>query len=114
MSKRLAKNLDMLKILKTAKPQQRKLILQSANNDLIYCLCECIQNLLHGNVKISQKRKIELKKYANILRKIADRKTKVQKKREILIQKGGFLPALLAPVLGIASGLVGELVGKLI
>ena len=62
MSKRLAKNLDMLKILKTAKPQQRKLILQSANNDLIYCLCECIQNLLHGNVKISQKRKIELKK----------------------------------------------------
>ena len=114
MSQRLKKNFELLKILKKAKPQQRKLLLKSAENSLILCLCECIDNVLRGNVKLSPAKKRQLSKYASILRKIVDRKTKVNRKRELLIQQGGFLPALLAPVIGIASGLIGELVGNLI
>ncbi len=113
MSKWLKKNIELLKILKKAKPKQRKLLLEAAENGLIYCLCECIDNVLRGNVKLSSVRKRELEKHKDVLRKIVDRKTKVQKKRNLLVQKGGFLPALLAPVLSIAAGLIGDLIGNL-
>ena len=114
MSVQLKKKLNLLKVLKKAKPVDRKSILESADNETIVCICECIDNLLHGNVKISHIQKKQLAKYARLLRTIADRKTPVKKKRQLLVQKGGFLPALLAPVLGVASGLIGELVGNLV
>ncbi len=107
------KNIELLKILKKAKPKQRKLLLKAAENDLIYCLCKCIDNILRGNVKITAAKKKELAKHATVLRNIVDRRTKVHKKRALLVQKGGFLPALLAPVIGIASSLIADLVGNL-
>ncbi len=72
MSKRLKKNIELLKILKKAKPKQRKLLLEAAENGLIYCLCECIDNVLRGNVKLSSVRKRELGKHKDVLRKIVD------------------------------------------
>ena len=114
MSKRLKKHLELLKLLKKSKPAQRKAILKFADKELIYCLCECIENTLNGNVKLSSAKHHQLSKSAKVLRKIVDRKTKVPKKRDLLVQHGGFLPALLAPILGVASGLIGDLVGNLI
>lgn len=114
MSKRIKKHLEILKILKKCSPKQRKALLQAADNSLIYCICECIDNVLRGNVKLSSAKKKELAKHVAVLRKIADRKTKVDNKRTLLVQKGGFLPALLAPVIGIAGGLIGDLIGSLI
>ncbi len=114
MSKRLHKHVELLKILKNSNPKQRKALLEAANNSLILCICECIHNLLRGNLRISSAKKQQLKKHTNILREIADRKTKVDKKRALLVQNGGFLPALLAPVLTVAGGLIGDLIGNLV
>lgn len=114
MSKRIKKHLEILKILKKSKPNQRKALLEAADSSLIYCICECIDNILRGNVKLTAAKKRELAKYVGVLRKISDRKTKLDKKRALLVQNGGFLPALLAPVLTIAGGLIGDLVGGLI
>lgn len=114
MSKRIKQNLELLKLLKKSKLAQRKLILKAADKSLIYCLCECIDNVLRGNVKLSPALKKRLAKDVKILRKIADRKIKLDKKRTLLVQKGGFIPALLAPIIGIAGGLIGDLVGNLI
>ncbi len=114
MSKRIKKHIKLLKVLKKAKPDERKIVLQTAENGLLFCLCECIKNVLNGNVDLSKARHCELAKHAGVLRKLADRKIPVHTKRNLLVQKGGFLPALLAPILGIASGLIGDLVGKLI
>ncbi len=109
MSKRLKKHIDLLKILKKANPQQRKILLQTCEKGLICCLCECIKNVLLGNVKISKSKHNVLAKDAVVLRKLADRKTNLDQKRNLLVQKGGFLPALLAPVLAITGGLISDL-----
>ncbi len=114
MSKRLQNHIEILKVLKNSNPKQRKALLEAANNSLILCICECIHNLLRGNLKLSSAKKQELKKHARILRQIADRKTKVDKKRALLVQNGGFLPALLAPALAVAGSLVGDLIGNLV
>jgi hypothetical protein len=55
-----------------------------------------------------------LAKFSKTLREIVDRKTNLTKKRKLLVQKGGFLPALLAPIIGVATGLIGDLIGNLI
>ena len=114
MSKRLQENLELLKLLKKAKAQDRKVILQNANKSLILCLCECIKNILEGNVKLKPAEKKRLARHADILRQVADRKLNTESKRKLLIQQGGFIPALVAPILGIAGSLVADLVGRLV
>jgi len=65
---------------------------------------ECIRNLLNGNVPLnkSQKKKLAAKK--NILRQLAVKKTSLQKKKK-LIQSGGFLGALLGPIVSAIGSL---------
>ena len=115
MTKRLKRNIELLKILKKCKNRrQRQVILELANNDLVHCVCDCINNILKGNLQLSKKKREELKKFAPVFRQLAESKGGVETKRKVLIQKGGFLPALLAPIIGLAGGLIGELVGSLI
>lgn len=110
---RLKKHYETLKILKKSSPVFRKAIINAADDSLIICICECIKNVLYGDVKLTQKNKEELKKFLPLMEKLCKR-DKSLNKRKLIVQNGGFLPALLAPVLGIASGLIGDLVSDLI
>lgn len=109
MSARLKRNLDFLRVLQKANPKQRKGILENGNKDLILCLCEVIDNILRGNVNLNSKQKKDLGKYKKVLRQLIDKKLGVAKKRKLFVQKGGFLPAVLAPAITIAATLLGEL-----
>jgi len=114
MSERMAKHYELLRLLSKANHKQRKALIENTNNEFIYCICECIQNLLKGNVPCSHVRRTKLKQSADVLRQIVHRRTPLKQKRELLVQQGGFLPALLAPIVGIAGGLIGDLLGNLI
>ena len=109
MSARLKRNLDFLRVLKKANNKQRKAILETGNKDLILCLCEIIDNTLAGTVKLTSKQKKDLSKYKRILRKLIDKKVSLKTKRKLFIQKGGFLPAIIAPALGLAATLLSTL-----
>jgi hypothetical protein len=109
MNKRVRKHLAVLQFLaKSAKPNQAKAVLKCADRDLVGCLCECIQNVAMGNVAIDKGRKKKLAKHKQCLRQILDKGTKLKKKRKLLVQSGGFLPLLLAPIIGIAGSLIGD------
>ena len=113
MSARLKRNFDLLKVLNKASPKQRQAILDTSKNDLIQCIAEIIQNLLQGNVKLSTVQKSKLKKYKSVLRTIANKKTKIaDKKKLLLVQKGGFLSALLAPAIGVIGSLLGNILQR--
>jgi len=53
----------------------------------------------------------KLRRHKSKIRKIIDKETKLAKKRELLTQSGGFLPLLLAPIISLVGGLVGEAIG---
>ncbi len=112
MATRLKKHLDELRVLKKSKPAFRKSILRAADKDLICCLCECSHNVLNGNIKLSPKDKKPLQKHSKHLRELASRNISLKKKRGILVQKGGFLPALLGPILAIAASVIPSLINK--
>ena len=109
MAKRVHKHLKTLEVLETAKPKLRKSILESADSDLIRCLCECCLNILKGNVELTAAEKRKLSRHKKFIRHLSSKNIPINTKREILVQKGGFLPALLGPILGIAASLIGSL-----
>ena len=97
---------SMLRFLCGAKPSVVKAVLKGASPDLIKALSECSLNVLKGHVRLTSAQKRRLCKYRQNLRLLA-RKGTSTKHRKRLLQKGGFIGALLKPVLGVLGGLLG-------
>lgn len=110
-SNRLQRNITYLDVLAKAKPATRKAIVHNADKDLITCLCECALNILNGNIPLDRNQFNRLKKHQEKIRLIASKNLKHTDRKEI-IQNGGFLPALIAPILGIAGQLLVDAITK--
>ena len=89
--------------------EQRKAVLQKADAKLVRRICECALNVLIGNVPLSKSHKCRLRKHAKVLRKLASPDITLQRRKNIIVQRGGFLPALLAPLI---ATLLANLVNK--
>lgn len=88
----------VLHALAKGHPHVCQAILKGADKDLLQCLSECAHNVLQGNIPLSPHQKARLTKYKQKLRQVANRNTALKQKQKI-VQTGGFLPALLAPLL---------------
>jgi hypothetical protein len=75
---RLRSQLHFLQVLKDAKPQARRALLTSANDDLIKAIVECAINTLNGNGKLTKEDKGYLSKYKNPLRALVKPKTSLE------------------------------------
>ena len=105
MSQRLHRHAKLLKALYKSGPTSRKNLLKKhCNKDFINCIIECVKNILNGNVRLSSAQKKRLSAKKNTLRQIVLKKTPVGRKRQ-LIQSGGFLGALLGPIISVLGGL---------
>lgn len=71
-----------------------------ASKDLILSLVECAENIIRGNVKLTPLQFRRLKRYRTELERLTKRKAS-QNNQKTLLQKGGFLGALLGPLLGL-------------
>src|ERR1043165_3033264 len=107
MSTRIMKNFAQLKLLKAASPEMRKKIMEKCKKTLMCCLCECALNVLKGNVPLKKSQKSRLSRFKQKLRKLTSKKTRQNVKRRI-VQTGGFLGALLTPVLSFLGTLLSN------
>lgn len=98
-SESVRSNAKLMRLLHKCKPHAQKAIIGGAPNEVVNCLCEVALNILKGNVPLDNKQKTSLSKYKSGLRSLAKKSTSQKKKRQIL-QRGGFLGALLGPLLG--------------
>lgn len=87
----------------------RAAIIKNVDPEVIKTLCEISHNTLNGNNKICGATKNKMKCYKRVLRQLDCSKRSVASKRKILIQKGGFLPALIGSLL---SGVIGAYLNK--
>ena len=114
MSARVRRHADTLAFLSKAKPSTCKAIIKAADKDLVNCLCECAHNILQGTVDLTKPQKTKLARHKQDLRSIAKKPTSLKRKQQIL-QKGGFLPALLAPLLApVIAPLAGKVIKKIL
>ena len=100
------KHLPLLHLLARGKPTIKKAIIHDAGPEVMKVLCECAKNTLNGNIKLSPAQYKKLKRYQNPLRLLVNKKTGTRKRKEIL-QKGGFLGALLGAVIPAIASIFG-------
>jgi hypothetical protein len=76
--------------LQKTKPCIRKHLITKADRSLVDCLCECVDNILRGNVPLTKLQKEKLKRNNPGLRVLTKKSVSLKKKKAIL-QKGGFV-----------------------
>ena len=99
------KELEALKKVKDCK-QKRNRIIDEAGKDLIQCICDCVLNVLNGNIELKYEEKKRLERHKDCLRELVKKKTS-DKKRKHLIQEGGFLEAIIPTLVGLVGRLFG-------
>ena len=104
--KRLKKHAHSIHVLSKGTPEVCKALIRAGNKDLIQCLCEISHNTLKGNVPVTIEQKRKLYRYRNIVRELANKRTKSLSKKRKLLQKGGFIGALLGPIIGLLGNLL--------
>lgn len=103
------KNTCLLKTLCYLTKNQRAAFLRTADDKLVKCIQECVFNTLKGNVPLARSEKERLAKHKTVLRRVAAKRGNWKVKRKLLVQRGGFLPYLIAPILGaVLSRIIGE------
>src|SRR6266516_195049 len=108
MSQTLKKFSPYLRVLQKSSPKVRKTLLKKhCSPEFVKCICECAKNVLAGNVALSPEHKRQLKRHKLSLRKLALKRTSATAKKKI-VQRGGFLGALLGPIVKVLGGLFGS------
>ncbi|KAJ8019009.1 hypothetical protein HOLleu_42670 [Holothuria leucospilota] len=102
--RRLKKHAHELRFLAKCSPHQRKALLRHADESLITSLCECVSNVVKGNVPVSKAQRSKLARYKKHLRALGDKRLSRPKRRDILVQQGGFLSVLLKPIVQSLDG----------
>ena len=103
----LEKHLPLLRCLSISKPKIQKAIVHESDEEVIKVLCECAKNTINGNIKLNPAQFKQLKCYYVLLKQLANKKTSTKKKKRIL-QKGGFLGALLAAAIPTITSVVAN------
>ena len=103
----MKRNEPLLRLLQKLKPSAVKAVLKEASPDLIKALCECTLNVLKGNVKLNSAQRKKLSRHKNNLRTLTAKKTSMKTRKQIL-QTGGFIGALLNPVLSVLGSIFGS------
>jgi hypothetical protein len=108
VSQRLKRHASDIVYLQKTKPCIRKHLITKADGSLVDCLCECADNILRGNVPLTKLQKENLKRNKARLRARTKKSVSLRKNRAIL-QKGGFLGSLLAPIASVVASLLSTL-----
>lgn len=106
-NKRVQRNFEILQVLSSCKKCMRNHIIKTGSKDLIASICECIDNVLSNNAKLTSEERQNLYKYKAVLRKLV-KKSSLEKKKKLLVQKGGFLEYLIPAAISAISSLIGN------
>ena len=108
---RIKKQFNMLKVLSTFKKNMRKNIIDKADKELINTICECVLNLLNGNLKVNTEQFNNLRAYKKVFRKLLE-KINLKEKKKLIIQKGGFKEILLPAVISGLASIIGSAISS--
>lgn len=95
------RNACLLEALCHLNKNQRIAFLRNADDKFIRSICECVFNTLRGNVPLERREIKRLEKYKTTLRRISGKRENWRVKRKLLVQRGGFLPYIIGPILSV-------------
>lgn len=115
MSESLKKTLNFLQALTRVKDRDsREVVLKHLGDDKILydALSEIARNYLKGNINLSTSQSKKIKRHSKVLKELCCKKNRkcAKKRKELLVQSGGFLPILIPAVASIISAIISRTV----
>lgn len=107
---RLIDQEPFLRLLARSSPKRRKFLLKQATKEELTALFEICMNIRKNKINLSHNQLKKLKKHKALIRKLADKKVSLKRKKTLINQKGG----AIGTVIGAVSSLVLPLLAKLI
>ena len=104
--KKVLKCVKELDSINKSKGGRRTKLIKESEDCVINAISEIAKNCLAGNIPLKECDFKKLKRYKQVLRKIS-KKTTPKTRKNLIIQRGGFLPLLLPPALGLLASVVG-------
>jgi hypothetical protein len=86
----------------------RKKFIKACSKECVTNICECIKNVLNTKLPIKASHLKKLSRFKHTLRTLASKRTSLINRRRLL-QKGGFLPALLTSAIPAIASLISGL-----
>lgn len=108
---KLLKHKEILEVLCSKKynKKYKNTLLKKADEQFISNICEMCDNILNGNIKLTDKEFKQLKKHKKSLRLLIKRSS-LRNKKKILTQQGGFLQYLIPAAISGISSIIGSLI----
>jgi hypothetical protein len=105
MSESLRRHAPLLRALSKATSTTRKRLLKShCTPDFLACIKQCAQNVIKGNIPLTGAQLNALRRKKHILKQLVHKRTSLAKRKK-LVQTGGFLGALLGPIVSVLSSI---------
>jgi len=105
MSRRVRQYMPILKKISRMGDVARRRYLKNCDKALMDCFSECAKNVLKGNVPLSKRQFSRLEREKTNVRALASKRTSLRKKRRV-VQRGGFIGALLMPAVAALGSLL--------
>lgn len=99
---------ELKKIIKLKSKEQCN-HLKHSSDCLINYIADVSSALLRTDIKLKPKQYKKLKKHKKTLLALAKKKSTKSKRKELLKKRGGFLPALIPPLLGVLGSVVADM-----
>jgi len=108
---RLQRHIPVLQHLSKLPERDKKSFIKTADKSLLDSIHKCCVNILNGCIPLTGSQKTRLRRNKSDLRRLILKKTSLAKKRKIL-QKGGFLLAILSAVIPIVGSLIAGAISR--
>ncbi len=110
-SKNLKNNKEIILLCSKLKQPVLRKFIKYADNNFIKAVSEICDNTIKGNVPLSKHHFSHLKRYYKHLKVISDKKRPSSLKKKY-IQTGGFLPTLIAPIIGFLGSVISTAIAN--
>jgi hypothetical protein len=90
----------------------RNILIQQASPDQIRALTEIAYNIVQGKFSLPHETLNKLKTHKLHIRKLSKKTVSHKDKKKLLVQKGGFLPLLVTPILSVLGAIAGKVISS--
>jgi hypothetical protein len=91
-------------LAKSGKAKEKKLLI-NANASFISTMVDSVARILKGEVRLTKRQLSLLEPFEQLLERFIGKKTRIRERR-VILQQGGFLGALIRPILSLLGGLL--------
>jgi hypothetical protein len=112
MNRRVTKNAEVLRALFNADNAVRAAVIRRAKKELVLALVDVARAIINRVVPLTDAQLRSIARRARDIKALVNPRTSIESRKELL-QKGGFITALLAPALKLLPTLLGGLTSLL-